>query len=219
MVRSLSSCSQCLTLLLYPQIIIALPLRALFYLLTCTGRISHLRSLHNRASSQSSCDTAELAPLPLHQVITPLSRHGPHFLLLLPAGWVGRVDCMCFKLTSLQLFSEHCYPGEHCATLQGSPLIAICVSNSVIYIQIKPTGTAARCTAAVLSTLRPLINSYFINIFMPQNESIISGFFHHSSIQVAEIVSVADFFSPILLNHKNLYTPKNPNCWWNGRRL
>lgn len=173
---------------------IALPLRALFYLLTCPGRISPLGSLHNRASSQSSCDTAELAPLPLHGAITSSSPHGPHLLLVLPAGWAGRVDCMCFKLKSLQLPSEHCYPGEHRAALQGSPLIAIFVSNSVIYIQIKPTCMAARCTAAVSSTLRPLINSYFINISMPQNESVISDFFHHSSIQVAEIVSVADFF-------------------------
>lgn len=69
----------------------------------------------------------------------------------------------------------------------------IFVSNSVIYIQIKPTWTAARCTAAALNISRPLINSSFIIIFMPQNESVISGFFHHSSIQVAEIVSVADF--------------------------
>lgn len=92
---------------------IALPLRALFYLLTCPGRISHLGTLHNRASSQSSCVTAQLASLPLREVITTLSPLGPHFLLLLPAGWVGRVDCMCFKLIPLQLFPEHCYPGEH----------------------------------------------------------------------------------------------------------
>lgn len=101
---------------------------------------------------------------------------------------------MCFKLESLQLPSEHCYPGEHRAALQGSPLIAIFVSQSVICIQIKPTWMAAKCTAAALSTLRPLINSYFINISMPQNESAISGFFYHSSIQVAGIVSVADVF-------------------------
>lgn len=74
---------------------------------------------------------------------------------------------MCFKFTPLQLLPEHCYPGEHRAALRGSPLIVIFVSNSVIYIQINPTCTAARCTAAVLSTLRPLINSYFINISMP----------------------------------------------------
>jgi len=70
------------------------------------------------------------------------------------------------------------------------------VSNSVIYIQIKLTCIARRCTVDVLSTLSPLINSYFINIFMPQNGSVICAFFHHSSIQVSEIVTVAYFFVP-----------------------
>lgn len=116
--------------------------------------------VHNRNQSDTLlnwhlCLSIQLSPYYL--------QHVPNFLLLLPAGWVGSVDSMCFKWIYLYLLSEYCYSRELCAAFQGSFLIAIFVSNSVICIQIKLTCIAIRCTADVLSTLLKPLNKFILH--------------------------------------------------------